>query len=42
MASAAVWIGIDGGGTKTKAYLIDAEGNLLGMPLTMIFQEYLN
>lgn len=30
MADTRVWIGIDGGGTKTKAYLIDAEKKLVG------------
>lgn len=29
MSSTKVWIGIDGGGTKTKAYLIDGSKMLL-------------
>lgn len=30
MADIRVWIGIDGGGTKTKVFVIDASGDLLG------------
>ena len=31
MTDSSVWIGIDGGGTKTKAFIINSEGTLLGM-----------